>query len=57
MQLLSSNSPTQSKTKLNSYQMLKNGGDDSNGSDEEIININNSETRTSQVLFVGIILS
>jgi len=56
MQLLSSNSPTQSKTKFNSYQMLKNG-DDSNSSDDEIININNSETRTSQVLFFEVILS
>lgn len=37
--------------------MLKNGGDHSNSSDDEIIKVNNSETSRSQVLFVGIILS
>jgi len=57
MQLLSSNSPIQPNTKFNYYQVLKNGSDDSNGSDDEIINLTNSETRTSQVLFVGIILN
>ncbi|XP_029345307.1 uncharacterized protein LOC100164434 isoform X2 [Acyrthosiphon pisum] len=48
IQLLSSNSLTKSKTKLNSYKMLKNGGDHSNSSGDEIIKVNNSETRVSQ---------
>lgn len=42
---------------MNSYKMLKNSGDDSNSNDDEIIKVNNSETRRSQVLFVMIILS
>lgn len=37
--------------------MLKNCSDDSNSSDDEIIKVNNSETRIAQILFVGIILS
>jgi len=34
--------------------MLKNGGDHLNSLDDEIIKVNNSETRRSRVLFVGI---
>lgn len=57
IQLLSSNSPTKSKTELNSNKMLNNRSDDSNSSDDEIIKVHNSETSIAQVLFVGIILS
>jgi len=32
--------------------MLKDGCDNSNGSNDGIINVNNSETRTSQVLLI-----
>jgi len=57
IQLSSSNFFSKSKTKSNSNKMLKDGGDLSNNSDDEIIKVNNSETRRSQVLFVGNILS
>ncbi|XP_022164017.1 uncharacterized protein LOC111029358 isoform X2 [Myzus persicae] len=41
IQFLSANSLTKSNTKLNSYEMLKDGSDDSSGPDDEIINNSN----------------
>jgi len=37
-----------SKTKLKFFEMLKNGGDDSNGSSDEILEVNCSKTGTSE---------
>jgi len=40
--------------KLNTYKIVTNGADDSNGSKDKIINVSYTEIHSSQVYFVGI---